>query len=286
MLATLVTAFGVGHVVGGGYHPGRDSLFLVQDNVPGGTNANRVAEVDSVSGAVLGSFQVSAAGYSVSYGDLDIALSGNLLLVSSIETTLAEFTPSGGYVQELALPSGVSSLCGLATDGTDLEGWVAGSGGPVWRLGGLPSCGAETYCTAGTTALGCTALLGSTRHAERLAPLRLRRHHGRRRGPDQRPLLLRHERSPGESVGQRHELPVRRAAGDPHARSSSGTPDQCDGTFAFDFNTHWNVTKPQTNPGAGAKAKIQTWFRDPFNTSNQTTSLSDGSYLRGLPVSG
>jgi hypothetical protein len=58
-------------------------------------------------------------------------------------------------------------------------------------------------------------------------------------------------------------------------QTSSGNPGQCDGTFAYDLNTHWSVTKPQTNPGAGAEVQIQTWYRDAGNTSNQTTSLSD-----------
>ena len=58
-------------------------------------------------------------------------------------------------------------------------------------------------------------------------------------------------------------------------QTSTGTPNQCNGIFTYDLNTHWTVTKPQTNPGAGNLVQIQTWYRDPFNTSNQTTSLSD-----------
>jgi hypothetical protein len=33
--------------------------------------------------------------------------------------------------------------------------------------------------------------------------------------------------------------------------------------------------KPASNPGPGARVQVQAWFRDPANTSNQTTSLSD-----------
>jgi hypothetical protein len=53
VLATLTTSFGVSHVVGGAYHPGRDTFFLVQDKVPGGAAANRIAEIHPVTGAVL-----------------------------------------------------------------------------------------------------------------------------------------------------------------------------------------------------------------------------------------
>jgi hypothetical protein len=33
--------------------------------------------------------------------------------------------------------------------------------------------------------------------------------------------------------------------------------------------------KPAHNPGAGAVIQAQFWYRDPQNTSNQTSSLSD-----------
>ena len=106
-LATLVTGFGVSHVVGGTYHPKRNSFFLLQDGVPGGLDANRVAEIDPLSGAVLNSFQVSP-GFSVNYGDLDVhKASGNLFLASSDEPRLAEFTPTGSLVQYHPLPPGV-----------------------------------------------------------------------------------------------------------------------------------------------------------------------------------
>ena len=32
---------------------------------------------------------------------------------------------------------------------------------------------------------------------------------------------------------------------------------------------------PTHNPGAGAVVQAQLWYRDPFGTSSQTTSLSD-----------
>jgi hypothetical protein len=38
--------------------------------------------------------------------------------------------------------------------------------------------------------------------------------------------------------------------------------------------TTWEPA-PAKNPGAGAAARAQLWYRDPFSTSSQTTSLSD-----------
>jgi len=59
--------------------------------------------------------------------------------------------------------------------------------------------------------------------------------------------------------------------------SGIGTPGACDGSFAQDLNARWCATcpRPLHNPGAGAVVQAQLWYRDPFNTSNQTTSLSD-----------
>ena len=54
----------------------------------------------------------------------------------------------------------------------------------------------------------------------------------------------------------------------------SGTNGSCDGAFSQDLNALWSV-KPNKNPGAGALVQAQLWYRDPQNTSNQTTSLSD-----------
>jgi len=53
-----------------------------------------------------------------------------------------------------------------------------------------------------------------------------------------------------------------------------GTAGVCNGTFSQDLNARWQF-KPNQNPGAGAVVQAQLWYRDPLNTSNQTTSLSD-----------
>ena len=59
--------------------------------------------------------------------------------------------------------------------------------------------------------------------------------------------------------------------------SGSGTNGVCDGFFSQDLNARWCPVcpKPLQNPGAGAVVQAQLWYRDPFNTSNQTTSLSN-----------
>jgi hypothetical protein len=140
ILATLNTTFGVGHIVGGGYHAQRNTFFFVQDQVPSAPDGNTVGEVDLSNGALLHSFRPIDDGFSVNFGDLDASAdSGNLFIVSNAESTIAEFTPEGAYVQELALPSGVSSLSGIAIIDGSGEAWVAGTGGTLSRLGGFPA---------------------------------------------------------------------------------------------------------------------------------------------------
>ena len=55
---------------------------------------------------------------------------------------------------------------------------------------------------------------------------------------------------------------------------SFGTNGNCDGLFSQDLNALWQAT-PAKNPGAGAIVQAQLWYRDPVNTSNKTTSLSE-----------
>jgi len=67
--------------------------------------------------------------------------------------------------------------------------------------------------------------------------------------------------------------PVRRGG----LLTGPGTPGMCDGTFNQDLNARWcpACPKPTHNPGSGVMMQAQLWYRDPLNTSNQTTSLSN-----------
>lgn len=141
VLATLVTQFGVSHVVGGAHHAGRGTIFLVQDRVPGSPNANVVAEINPQTGAVLGSFRITDVRplFTVNFGDLEVGGNGNLFIASSDEVTIAEFTPAGVFVAEHALPTGVDNLSGIGIDRSRCELWGMETGGIVWRLGASPS---------------------------------------------------------------------------------------------------------------------------------------------------
>jgi len=135
----LATEFGASHVVGGAYHAGRSTLFLVQDQVAGVPDGNRIAEVDPVTGAVLGSFETTPA-FVINYGDLAVCqASGHLFVVSSDETTIAELSATGTLLAEHVLPAGVTAVSGIGLTG-DGAAWLVGTGGGVWQLSGVP-CG-------------------------------------------------------------------------------------------------------------------------------------------------
>jgi len=134
---------------------------------------------------------------------------------------------------------------------------------------------AVNYCTAGTTASGCQATLSASGTASATAPtgfvvtgmgaegnkdgLFFFGSNGRQANPW------------GSGTSFQCVVP-------PVSRTSLitgvGTNGACDGVFSTDLNARWTA-KPAQNPGAGATVQTQLWFRDPNNTSNQTTSLSD-----------
>ena len=174
-----------------------------------------------------------------------------------------------GYAVAL---SGDTTVVGAPSD--DNAGGAAAGSAYVFRL----SPASVTYCTAGTSASGCQALLSSAGVASASASS----------GFD---LLAAGVEGARDGLyffgtnGQQANLwgngtsyqcvapPVKRAGSLP----GIGTVGQCDGSFSQDLNALWCPTcpKPHKNPGAGAVVQAQLWYRDPLNTSNQDTSLAD-----------
>ncbi|HEX5175934.1 MAG TPA: hypothetical protein VFV83_02840, partial [Chthoniobacteraceae bacterium] len=134
VLATLSTAFGGSHVVGGAYHAERNSFFLVADRLD--ASPSTVAEISATTGAVVNMF--STGGFDVNFGDLDVREStGNLVLVSSNETSIRELTPAGVLVQDHALPAGIAAASGIAFDDAHEEAFISSTNGTIYRLGGF-----------------------------------------------------------------------------------------------------------------------------------------------------
>jgi hypothetical protein len=135
-----------------------------------------------------------------------------------------------------------------------------------------------SYCTSGTSASGCNATLSAAGNASASAPsgfvLTASDVEGAKDGLVFFGTNGRQAKPWGSGTSYQCVVPPVSRAG---LLIGSGTAGQCDGWFAQDLNALWCPTCPKSlkNPGAGAVVQAQLWYRDPWNTSNQTTSLSD-----------
>ena len=132
-----------------------------------------------------------------------------------------------------------------------------------------------SYCTAGTSANGCQATLSGSGFPSATLPsgftLSAAGVEGQKDGLFFFGVNGRQANVWGNGTSFQCVVPPVKRAG---LLTGSGTSGLCDGTFSQDLNTRWQA-KPSQNPGAGAVVQAQLWYRDPANTSNQTTSLSD-----------
>ena len=146
---------------------------------------------------------------------------------------------------------------------------------------GFNGCGATAcqsnpvnYCTAGTSSSGCQATLSSSGTASATAAngfsLIASNVEGDKDGLYFQGTNGRQANSWGNSSSFQCVIPPVKRLG---LLGKSGTTGACDGGFTQDLNAYWQAF-PNKNPGAGAVVQAQLWYRDPQNTSNQTTSLS------------
>jgi hypothetical protein len=148
----------------------------------------------------------------------------------------------------------------------------------IARLSTPCGCPPESYCTAGTSASGCTALLAATGTASATAGsgfvLTANGVEGSKDGLFFFGTNGRQANPWGNGTSFVCVVPPRFRAG---LLIGNGTTGACDGWMSQDLNAHWCPTcpKPLQNPGAGALVQAQLWYRDPLNTSNQTSSMSD-----------
>jgi hypothetical protein len=151
------------------------------------------------------------------------------------------------------------------------EIWGAGLDNPRVTFGATP----VTYCTAGASANGCQATLSASGTPSASAAsgfdLLAANVEGDKDGLFFYGANGRQASSWGNGTSFQCVTPPVRRAG---LLTGSGSAGLCDGTFAQDLNARWAAV-PAHNPGAGSVVQAQLWYRDPFNTSNQTTSLSE-----------
>ena len=137
---------------------------------------------------------------------------------------------------------------------------------------------AVSYCTAGTSANGCQALLSASGVPSASAPSGFVVTAATVEGNKDGILIYGTSGRQANAWGNGSSFvcvagPRRRGG----LLNGAGTQGACDGSFAQDLNARWCSTcpKPGHNPGAGAIVQAQLWYRDGLNTSNQTSSLSD-----------
>jgi hypothetical protein len=133
----------------------------------------------------------------------------------------------------------------------------------------------ESYCTAGISASGCSALLAAAGTPSASAPSGFTLSASAVEGSKGGLFFTSTNGRQASPWGNGSSLqcvtpPVKRAG----LLTGVGTNGQCDGAFLQDLNSLWSAQPPK-NPGAGATVQAQLWYRDPTSTSNRTTSLSD-----------
>jgi hypothetical protein len=136
LIAQLNTDFGASHVVGGTYNVKTSSFFLVQDRAAASGVSNVIAEIDANTGQVISSFAVNTAAnpFDVAFGDIEAdTITGNLYLVSSVETDISEFTSSGTLVRSIPLPTAVADVSGLGIDHDGERLWLSSTNGQVYE---------------------------------------------------------------------------------------------------------------------------------------------------------
>ncbi len=139
------------------------------------------------------------------------------------------------------------------------------------------------YCTAGTSASGCQAVLSSSGLPSASAPsgfvVTASTVEGNKDGLFFVGTTGRQANAWGTGTSRQCVTPPVKRFG---LLAANGTNGACDGTKSQDFAAYWTAF-PSKNPGLGTTAQVQLWYRDPLNTSNQTTSLSDALEFTVIP---
>jgi hypothetical protein len=134
------------------------------------------------------------------------------------------------------------------------------------------------YCTAGTSASGCQPGLSSTGNASPTAGSGFVVSSTNMEGLKDGTIFFGQNGQQANSWGNGTSFqcvtpPVHRGG----TLLGNGTNGVCNQTLSQDLNARWCATCPKPNhaPTPGVKLQVQLWYRDPNNTSNQTTSLTN-----------
>jgi hypothetical protein len=138
-----------------------------------------------------------------------------------------------------------------------------------------PQTVVTSYCTSGTSASGCNATISASGIASATLDsgfvLNAAGVEGLKDGLFFFGSNGRQAISWGNGTSYQCVVPpVRRTP----LQAGNGSSGLCDGTASLDLNARWEA-RPAHNPGAGAVVQAEYWYRDPANTSNRSSSLSD-----------
>ena len=248
-------------------------------NVPD-TTAPRIPAVEQAPDRNAGFAATIVRAHQYDNVNWDIAYQHVVELEYSVNGSPFVSTPmrhSGGQVFRGTLPGlleGVISYRVRATDGTGNVGVSSTLSFTASPCNGDP----VSYCTAGTSASGCQAFITTSGAPSATATsgfnLLVSGLEGSKDGLFFYGTNGRQANTWGSGTSFVCVIPPRVRGG---LLAGTGTPGACDGSFAQDLNARWCATcpKPSHNPGAGTVMQAQLWYRDPFNTSNQTSSMSD-----------
>jgi hypothetical protein len=251
---------------------------------PGGA----VSGVIDVFDALTGSW--STMTLPVARGDLSAVALGNTVLFAGgfedgwlITDAVDLFDVGTGQWSSASLSNARADMGSTTVGGKALfAGGTAGPGLPKKRVDLYEPVGLN-YCTAGSSASGCRAgIAASGTPSASLATGFFLTASGVEGGKDGLFFFGTSGRqaSPwGNGSSYQCVVPPVSRGG---LQTASGTAGQCDGAFSQDLNARW-TQKPAQNPGAGATLQAQLWYRDPLNTSNQSTSFSDALELTVQP---
>jgi DNA-binding beta-propeller fold protein YncE len=223
-----------------------------------GTNAqtDRLVTFDTATGLAT---NVGIMGYTPTDGLAMDSIANKLLAASTSQDALLWVSAATGNTQQ---------ILGFFGEFTNV-----GSAYVFVDVGPCVSC--VSYCTAGTSAGGCNALLNAVGTPSASAPegfvVRARFTPGTKNGLFFFGANGRQAQSWGNGTSYQCVTPPVKRAG---LMFGTGTAGACDGSMAQDLNALW-ASHPAKNPGAASVVQVQLWYRDQQNTSNKGTSLSD-----------
>ncbi len=156
ILASVNLAEPIGALVGGSFHPTRETFITID------WSSDLIREFDPVSGNQVNSFGFGA-GWDAFFADVDVlGADNNLYLVSDSQNTIRVLGETGTFIQDIDVGAlGISGMSGIAFDDVNGEAWISSTNGNIYHLGGFEAI--PEPATVGLLAFGVFCLAFSRR---------------------------------------------------------------------------------------------------------------------------